>query len=71
MVEKVPQDVVLRSLGAMCRDSDAYRDLEKALKTGDPGDWLAARTSFDKLVPTMRERIRHHAESYAKLLRDD
>ncbi len=72
MSEKVPQEVVLRSTGIIAgKTNDAYKDLEKALRTGADGDWAAAKVSFDRLTPEMRAKIRLHAESYARLIADD
>jgi hypothetical protein len=67
-----PQEVVLRSIGIIVgRDFAAFTDLDKALKSADDQDFRVARESFDKLPAGTREKIRLHAESYAKLLRDD
>ena len=72
MSGKVSQEVILRSIGIMVgKGSDAFKDLERALKTNADGDWLAAKTSFDRLTPDMRAKIRLHAESYARLIADD
>ncbi len=72
MVDKVPQEVVLRSTGIIVgKTSAAFKDLEQALRSGADGDWLAAKTSFDLLTPETRMKIRLHAESYARLIADD
>ena len=72
MAEKVSQEVILRSTGIIVgKGSDAYKDLERALKTGSDADWLSAKTSFDLLTPDTRAKIRLHAESYARLIADD
>ena len=72
MSEKVPHEVILRSTGIIVgKGSDAYKDLEKALKVGDDAALLAAKTSLDLLSPDTRARIRLHAESYARLIADD
>ncbi len=72
MAENVSQEVILRSTGIIVgKGSAAYKDLERALKTGSDGDWLAAKTSFDLLTPETREKIRLHAESHARLIADD
>jgi hypothetical protein len=70
--QKVSQEVILRSTGIIVgKGSAAYKDLERALKSGADPDWLAAKTSFDLLTPETREKIRLHAESYARLIADD
>ena len=72
MSGKVSQDVILRSIGIMVgKGSDAFKDMERALKSVADADWLAAKTSFDRLTPDMRAKIRLHAESYARLIADD
>ena len=72
MSGKVSQEVILRSIGIIAgKTSDAFKDLERALKTGADGDWLAAKTSFDGLTANTRAKIRLHAESYARLIADD
>lgn len=72
MAEKVSQEVILRSTGIIVgKGSAAYKDLERALKSGSDTDWLAAKTSFDQLTADTRTKIRLHAESYARLIADD
>jgi hypothetical protein len=72
MSEKVPLEVVLRSTGIIVgKSSEAFKDLDRALKDGDDAAWLAAKTSFDQLSPETRAKIRLHAESYARLITDD
>jgi hypothetical protein len=72
MSSRVSQDVILRSIGIIAgKASDAFKDLDRALKTGADADWLAAKTSFDGLTPDTRAKIRLHAESYARLIADD
>jgi len=72
MAENISQDVILRSLGIIVgKGSEAYKDLDRALKTRADADWLAAKTSFDMLTPDTRTKIRLHAESYARLIADD
>ena len=70
--QKVSQEVILRSTGIIVgKGSAAYKDLERALKSGSDTDWLAAKTSFDLLTADTRTKIRLHAESYARLIADD
>lgn len=64
-------EVLLRSVGAIAgRTSPTFIAMEKAVKAGDPEMLNTAQGEFLALPLTIRERIRLHAESYAKLLRD-